>query len=141
MLVVIVPLVAADLEDAEWLVVASPDDDIDDRDDAVRGIKRRWIEARVRLQIADDGWVPGDEGASLRRRHIGARDHVADHTVLPAMDGDDEQVVLLGAVAPHFAERDIEAFGAGPGRFGEDLRRIPLAQREVAEAGDGGLLA
>ena len=141
MLVVIVLLVVVDLEDAIWPVVAALDDDIDDRDDAVRGIKRRRIEACVLLQIVDDGWLPGGEGASLRRTHIGARHHVADHAVLPAITGDDEQVVLLGAVAAHFAERDTETFGAGPDCLGEDLRQIPLAQCEAAEPGDGGLLA
>ena len=40
MLVVIVPPIVVDLQYAIRLFVGAPDDDVDDRDDAVRGIKR-----------------------------------------------------------------------------------------------------
>jgi hypothetical protein len=46
-----------------------------------------------------------------------------------------------GAVLAHLAEGHIEALGANPDSFGQDLRQIPLAQREAAKAGDGRLLA
>ena len=140
-LVVIVLLVVVDLEDAVGLVVVALDDDVDDRDDAVRGIKRRRIETCVLLQIVDDRRLTGGEGATLRRTHIGARHHMTDHAVLPAMAGDDEQVVLLGTVTAHLAEGDAETFGADPDRFVQDFIQIPLTQREAAEPGDRGLLA
>jgi hypothetical protein len=57
------------------------------------------------------------------------------------MAGDDEKIVLLGAVLAHFAEGHIEAIGADPDSFGQDLRQIALAEREAAEPGDGRLLA
>jgi hypothetical protein len=41
----------------------------------------------------------------------------------------------------HFAEGHIEAIGADPDSFGQDLRQIPLAEREAAKLGDGRLLA
>jgi len=66
---------------------------------------------------------------------------MTDDAVLPAIAGDDEKIVLLGAVLAHFAEGHIEAIGADPDSFGQDLRQIPLAEREAAKPGDGRLLA
>ena len=84
---------------------------------------------------------PGREGAPLRRTHIGARHHITDHPVLPAIAGDDEKIVLLGAVLAHFAEGHAEALGTDPRRFRQDLHQIALAKREAAKPGDGRLLA
>ena len=57
------------------------------------------------------------------------------------MAGDDQQIVLFGAVAANLAEGSAEAFGADPDRFGEDLVQVPLTKRKAAESGDRRLLA
>ena len=140
-LVVVVLLVVVDLEDTVRLIVGALDDDVDDRDDAVRGVKRRRIETADLLQVVDDRRQAGGEGAPLRRAHIGARHHVADDALLPAITGDDEEVVLFGAVAADLAEGSVEAFGTDPDGFGEDLVQIALAKRETAKPGNRSLLA
>ena len=104
-------------------------------------VKWRQVETGDVLHVIDDRWQAGGEGASLRRAHIGARHHVADHAILPAIAGDDQQIVLFGAVAADLAEGSIEAFGTDPDRLGENLVQIPLAKREAAESRDRGLLA
>ncbi len=60
---------------------------------------------------------------------------------MPAIAGDDEEIVLFGAVAADLAEGNTEAFGTDPDRFGEDFIQIPFAKRETAESGDRSLLA
>ena len=109
--------------------------------DAVRGVKRRRIETADLLQMVDDRWQAGGEGAPLRRAHVGARHHVANHAILQPIAGHDEQVVRFGAEAADLAEGSTEAFGTDPDGFGEDFIQIPLAKRKTAKSGNRRLLA
>src|SRR5713226_6720182 len=139
--VVIARLIGADLKYAVRLVIVILDDDVDDRDDAVRGIARRQSATIPVLQITHDRGFTGRERAPLWRSHIGARHGIADYLIPPAMAGDDDKIVVLGAVLPNLAEGHAEAVGAGPRRLGQDFRQIRHAECEAAEAGDGRLLA
>src|SRR5713226_3394906 len=139
--VVIARLIGADLKYAVRLVIVILDDDVDDRDDAVRGIARRQSATIPVLQITHDRGFTGRERAPLWRSHIGARHGIADYLIPPAMAGDDDKIVRLGAILPNLAEGHAEAVGAGPRRLGQDFRQIRHAECEAAEAGDGRLLA
>src|SRR5450631_1404296 len=66
---------------------------------------------------------------------------MADDLIPPAMAGDDDEIIVLGAILPDLAEGHAEAIGAGACRLGQDFRQIRLAEREAAETGDGRLLA
>ncbi len=133
--------IGADLKYAVRLVIVILDDDVDDRDDAMRGIERRQFATIPVLQITHDRRFTGREGAPLRRSHIGTRHDMADDRIPAAMAGDDDKIVLLGAILPNLAEGHAEAVGAGPRRLGQDFRQIRLAECEAAEAGDSRLLA
>src|SRR5216684_2926257 len=139
--VVIARLIGADLKYAVRLVIVILDDDVDDRDDAVRGIARRQSATIPVLQITHDRGFTGRERAPLWRSHIGARHDMADDLIPPAMAGDDDKIVRLGAILPNLAEGHTEAIGADPRRLGQDFRQIRHAECEAAEAGDGRLLA
>src|ERR1700693_5131697 len=96
--VVIARPIGADLKYAVRLVTVILDDDVDDRDDAVRGIERRLFATIPVLQITRDRGFAAREGARLRRSLIGARHGMADDLIPPAMAGDHDKVVRLGAI-------------------------------------------
>ena len=66
---------------------------------------------------------------------------MTDDAILPAMTGDDQQIVFLSAIAANLAEGDVEALGADADGLTENLVQIPLAKREAAEPGNRRLLA
>ena len=85
--------------------------------------------------------VPRGEGPSLRRTCIGARYHVTDHPVVPAIAGHDEKVVFFSPVSTHVAEGYAETLGTDPRRFRQNFQQIAFAEGEAAKAGNGSLLA
>src|SRR3984893_4045216 len=93
--VVIARPIGADLKYAVGLVTVILDDDVDDRDNTVRGIERRQFATIPVLQITRDRSFAGREGAPLRRSLIGARHGMADDLIPPAMAGDDDKLVVL----------------------------------------------
>jgi hypothetical protein len=107
----------------------------------VLGIERRQLEIGVIAQIVADRGLPGDESASLRRGHVGARDDISNDTRVPAVSGFDKKIVLFGAVTAHLGERHAEAFGTDPRRFRQDFQHIALAKGKAAEVSDRCLLA
>ena len=64
-LVVVVLHVAVDVEHTIRQIVAF-DDDVNRRDDAVRGIESRQLESVLLAQVIADRRLPGRKGASLR---------------------------------------------------------------------------
>ena len=117
------------------------DDNIDDRDDAVQGVKRRQLEILVFTQVLADRWLPGHEGSALRRVLVGKRDDLTDDALRPAAGGFNQKIVLIGAISAYVAERRTEDLGADPRGFIQDIHEVALAQRKATEARDRRLLA
>jgi len=57
------------------------------------------------------------------------------------VSGYDQKIILLDPVLANLAEGYAETRGAGPRRLRQDFHQVPLAEREAAKLGDGGLLA
>jgi hypothetical protein len=113
-LIVIVPSVIVDLQDTiRRGVVLGMDDDVDGRDDAVRGVESRQLEIVVLAYIIADRWLPGDERTALWRAGIGVFDRT-DDSRLPAVSCFDEKVVLRGTVAAHLGEWHPRGFRRRP---------------------------
>src|SRR5450432_396367 len=103
-LIVIVLSVVVDLQHTIGRgIVLGVDDDVDGRDDTMRGVEARQLEIVVLAYIIADRWLPRDERTALWRAGIGVFDRT-DDSRLPAVSCFDEKVVLRGTVAAHLGE-------------------------------------